>query len=124
MTCPFNDLANRLRNGMLYLGVVSDKDVRDAITALEHASALVHEWRPIETAPKDGTPDWNYTDSTEVMVFCPSRGGRSVDWIGTAYWTGRGWYAGEACVCPTHWMPLPAPPEWDNVAVSDQMPDV
>jgi len=77
-----------------------------AITA--YLSAM---WKPIETAPKDGT-----------RVLIEDRG------IYIAYWSERcafeqfktmpgwqifdcedGWYS-VAAEAPTHWMPLPAPP--------------
>jgi len=64
---------------------------------------LVPQWQPIETAPKDGTdilvwwPFWS--KSPEVAAFIDGE-----------------WYS--ECVTsdstekpPTHWMPLPAPPE-------------
>lgn len=62
------------------------------------------EWKPIETAPKDGT---------EIIAYCSdSMGG----FISVALcilidmrltWVRHGRY-----VCnPTHWMPLPPPPQ-------------
>lgn len=69
------------------------------------------EWQPIETAPKDGT---------EVLLFFVS----DVPWqasskgICIGFWGDDGsnaWYAFEsdsnALGNPTHWMPLPPPPE-------------
>lgn len=72
-------------------------------------------WQPIETAPKDGT---------EILLFELLRGEESM--IRAGYWEDQGesihdvgeaagWsiadsgYIGE--IRPTHWMPLPAPPE-------------
>jgi hypothetical protein len=69
------------------------------------------EWRPIETAPKDGRT---------ILVYR-----RCHDWdvLGTAYWAGSehlaGWISSGiheppgnlGLAAPTHWMPLPAPPE-------------
>ena len=66
------------------------------------------EWSLIETAPADGT---------RIITF--SSGGL----VGTAKWAqkfapvydtvGPGWYSFELDrrFYPTHWMPLPAPPE-------------
>lgn len=64
------------------------------------------EWKPIETAPKDGT---------EILVRGPQRDGGVYHDV-QAWpdgWTGMPWpvalmdyAAGE----PTHWMPLPEPP--------------
>lgn len=62
------------------------------------------EWQPIETAPQDGT---------EVLLHCAEGD------INVAYWDGTWWAdtieggdvtrrgSGE----PTHWMPLPEPPQ-------------
>ncbi|MXO72855.1 DUF551 domain-containing protein [Altererythrobacter buctensis] len=64
------------------------------------------EWQPIETAPKDGAP---------IIVGClvkPMYDEEPAFW---AYWNPnqggeiwqRGYYCGDE---PTHWMPLPPPP--------------
>ncbi len=67
------------------------------------------EWQSIETAPKDGTPVLLYIPSVNDMV--------------TAKYLGRQWvlcefggYAedGDLDGDPTHWMPLPSPPERDS----------
>jgi hypothetical protein len=69
------------------------------------------EWKPIETAPKD--------EST-VIVYC-----QVSEMVGTAYFDVRliqgiykwAWYwcwsdPDEESDCyPTHWMPLPSPPD-------------
>jgi uncharacterized C2H2 Zn-finger protein len=71
-------------------------------------------WRPIATAPKDGT---------EVLLYCPKRGttvrGRWSDERYAnkprPYWTHdreRIWGKLDTRADqPTHWMPLPPPPE-------------
>lgn len=51
-------------------------------------------WRPIATAPRDGTA---------IVVGRPKRPS------GESYWDGTCWYA--ATYEPTHWQPLPSPPE-------------
>jgi hypothetical protein len=58
------------------------------------------EWQPIETAPKDGTA---------VIVYCPAKGVH----VGNRRSDRVGWYSVRgAYLCkPTHWMPLPPPPE-------------
>lgn len=63
------------------------------------------EWQPIETAPKDGT---------EILAY-RKRDVKSCRWKGDC-WGGDGWtyppaegMLGEHA--PTHWKPLPAPPE-------------
>lgn len=71
----------------------------DRIEALQSAQA----WRPIESAPTDGT---------KVLQFGPRRDG------GHYYETGGYWVAGKCWPVqfmdehkpPTHWLPLPAPP--------------
>jgi hypothetical protein len=59
------------------------------------------QWQPIETASKDGT---------RVLVYNPSD-----RWVVTAWHDEKGWTAcdsmGGRRINPTHWMPLPAPPE-------------
>ena len=58
------------------------------------------EWRPIETPPKDGT--W-------VRVLCPN--GEYVA-LWDTYQDGMGeWASWHGRGEPTHWMPLPGPPE-------------
>jgi len=73
------------------------------------------EWRPIETAPKDGTvvDVWlGDADEIERAFYCTGGTRRSPGW-----W----WYQGKwrpnggltvflTLVQPTHWQPLPAPP--------------
>ena len=74
------------------------------------------EWRPIETAPKDGT---------RVLVAGDDDGGRVAGGVVEARWFRQpqhrmeGWLAffnedpafDPGCfISPTHWMPLPAPP--------------
>ena len=52
-------------------------------------------WQPIETAPRDGT---------RVLVYerDAALGAISLNWVDQ-----DGWWLGH----PTHWMPLPTPPE-------------
>lgn len=74
-------------------------------------------WQPIETAPKDGT---------EVLlggVSTPFANGVNPAWVDIGSFEERGycgscWYSsatdrdGDRLDCdPTHWMPLPEPPE-------------
>ena len=54
-------------------------------------------WQPIETAPKDGRfiLAWSDYDCTFIGIF-----------------NGTWWIDDHDNICrPTHWMPLPAPPE-------------
>jgi hypothetical protein len=70
-------------------------------------------WRPIETAPKDGT---------EVLLYCPEQGVARGRWNDCRYASNpRPYWTNDAerlfgvsrtrSDQPTHWMPLPAPPE-------------
>jgi hypothetical protein len=76
------------------------------LSALRDAEAQA--WQPIETAPKDGT--WFLAASSQYRVACPARWhAHSFQWLTTmlelkhcGHWSGHP---------PTHWMPLPAPPE-------------
>ena len=70
------------------------------------------EWQPIETAPRDGTPVLGYRDIDGIMGM--------VKWIQSATY---GEWAGSWDLVlpsthseidmwwPTHWMPLPEPPQ-------------
>lgn len=67
-------------------------------------------WRPIESAPKDGT----------ILVAIPHQFTKGVFVITSASWYApasdtQGWYImsrfwGKEPTQPSHWMPLPAPP--------------
>ena len=61
------------------------------------------EWKPIETAPKDGT---------KVLLW--REGNPTGEWPFMASWE-RGMWAiyidGQVIRTPTHWMSLPEPPE-------------
>ncbi len=68
----------------------------------------MNEWQPIETAPKDGTPFLAFGISPGQYKF------EYGDDIGVTRWKvgyGGSWSGGPAY--PTHWMPLPPPPEID-----------
>jgi len=79
-----------------------------ALAALE--SELVEakaklDWRPIETAPRDGT---------RVMLGWPGGGVRYGFYLNNTNW--KGWRGPSMELPfpsppPTHWMPLPAPPK-------------
>ncbi len=66
-------------------------------------------WQPIETAPKDGTPILIF--SAERCTSCPPK----TAGMGTAYWCGGYWGITNQFYPlrhkPTHWMPLPEPPQ-------------
>lgn len=87
--------------------------IRDAISELldeiDRLRAL-QEWRPIETAPRDGTP---------ILAYYKIRNADGDEaWVVPAiavYWLPVQWVnfetGGKLKVQPTHWMPLPNPPE-------------
>ena len=59
------------------------------------------EWQPIETAPKDGTEIlgwWKRSKTMEVIVWCDIEH----NWLDVQ---------DVPTSAPTHWMPLPTPPE-------------
>lgn len=60
-------------------------------------------WQPIETAPRDGTRVLGYelNDPTDTCPYAVMRFRGEYGWV-NAGWTG---------LEPTHWMPLPPPPE-------------
>lgn len=71
------------------------------------------EWKPIETAPKDGTrilaywPDvhGNYSATQTETWFGPRRApNEQLCWQSVYEW-------GDEFVYPTHWTPLPPPPQ-------------
>lgn len=67
-------------------------------------------WQPIETAPKD---------ETHILLWRPNGNSRHLPVIGFYSSWNRWWTTGEVdrfhdhvpLWAPTHWMPLPAPPE-------------
>lgn len=94
----------------------TDRDIdtlHRAAAELDRLHALT-AWQPIETAPKDGTNiraygtrhgSWGYSEDELVSI--------DAAWHGT----GRRWIdvRDQAFIqrrfTPTHWMPLPTPPE-------------
>jgi hypothetical protein len=72
-------------------------------------TVYVDKWRPIETAPKDGT---------RIILYQPGGDGddpsRTTDIGAWGRWEGASWCwvmtAGDGWVRPTHWMPLPEKP--------------
>ena len=77
------------------------------------------EWQPIETAPKDGTlillrgywaGEINGIEANKKETLVCSYDGEMTDY-GGYHWTVQGTDAYAAWMKPTHWMPLPDPPE-------------
>lgn len=77
-------------------------DLRDEIAAfLERTSE--GGWRPIESAPRDGT---------EVLLFWPRKHSEKPIIISGQNTTGNQWWSRRVgSLTPTHWQPLPPPPE-------------
>lgn len=72
------------------------------------------EWKTIETAPKDGT---------DVLIAGPEFGKGPAFYLAVAgfhhdYWREEEY--GDNYYQPTHWMPLPAPPDRKD---ADHAPD-
>jgi hypothetical protein len=59
------------------------------------------EWRPIESAPKDGRPVLVFHNRIVIEAWFSERWGRFV----------QSETGGTNGIMPTHWQPLPAPPE-------------
>jgi hypothetical protein len=90
-------------------------DLEARLAAAESQPAVPEGWRPIETAPKDGTrvrllsPEGEDVGFWEENRYCV---------LGSPQGSfGEGWVDGEnrlpiyAEFTPTHWMPLPAAPQ-------------
>ena len=64
------------------------------------------DWQPIETAPKDGRP---------ILTYMPGERGGFVNVQtyrgGEDKWCNAGESKRRRMQQPTHWMPLPSPPE-------------
>jgi len=70
----------------------------------EQEAVLPSQWQPIETAPKDGT-DVLIAEYGDVAIAHWDRFGRG-RWLGP-----RDNYGQCEIMQPTHWLPLPEPPQ-------------
>lgn len=86
------------------------------------------EWKPIETAPRDGTDILIYVNIASVPVVHIAWYRSKTEWEQSGQYTGgwdsleewEGWWSYirtsgsqdklEGFEAPTHWMPLPEPP--------------
>lgn len=97
------------------------KAIEDAVACLEAAlaKAKAEEWRPMSSAPKDGTAIWLFVDGQVCMGYCepPSAFSKTEIWFAKASFSRScdknpdtifGCYAHG--IAPTHWRPLPSPP--------------
>lgn len=79
------------------------------------------EWQPIETAPKDGTQILlycNYYSSSNIEIGSfrnddNDKEGEEKGWFDNSYDDFSCGYASTP-LAPTHWMPLPDPPQLDE----------
>jgi hypothetical protein len=102
-------------------------DVVSAIVKISLESAERARWQPIETAPKDGTLLWLEVEYDHVDLhahplalteggLATTIGHNNVAHDGDDVWHLAGWcwsqdrYT-EGKGSPTHWQPLPSPPE-------------
>ena len=73
------------------------------------------DWQPIETAPKNGTiiDVWlGDCDESDRKFYCSGETRRSPGWAwANNKWRPWGGLNSATFVKPTHWMPLPDPPE-------------
>lgn len=83
------------------------------------------DWRPIETAPKDGTSVLLFINPVDGYDLCGWQPTRHIT-IAIGWWDGDEWESSlmeegtadtegyssalSITIMPTHWMPLPAPP--------------
>jgi hypothetical protein len=104
----------------------AENDHYDSIRAVLEslAARIVPEWRPIETAPKDGCQIILFGDSLvnsgiQMTVAFWKQIPMEYDWVQTDKNTmklqkvsedGRWEMPDIFLIDPTHWMPLPAPP--------------
>lgn len=82
-------------------GPLSKEFVDQAVVTIQALASQSTGWRPIEEAPKDGT---------EILAAW-----RASQTVSVAWWTDSGWWDGESegvfISSPTHWMPIPSPPQ-------------
>jgi hypothetical protein len=92
-------------------GEVEDSPLRRARRRIKELEAELEPatppaWRPIETAPRDGT---------EIFAWCPDVGIRVLIWFGGTWALSGTEDEGRGASCfdgykPTHWLPLSALP--------------
>ncbi len=88
------------------------REVERRRAAERKAAEAAKGWRPIETAPKDGSFVFLWMVHANAQF---SSDPETDGWVApvVAQWiehNGGGWTWHGLCGCPTHWMPLPAAP--------------
>jgi hypothetical protein len=73
-------------------------------------------WQPIESAPKDGTLILAWF---RAQTYYPAHIGLSRWWEGDKF-NAPNWADGGGLGEPTHWQPLPAPPEGDDAQAPEE----
>lgn len=68
-------------------------------------------WQPIETAPKDGT---------RILVYRKLERGYEHRRVGVDLFVNDNWRKSRLFMPPTHWMPLPKPPQSSQGATNEQ----
>lgn len=93
-------------------GSLTARQTIDAISRAERAEAELAalkariQWRPLSTAPTDGTC---------ILVSDADGDVRQAKWDKPGWWCGYDCYGNDAFVeRPTHWMPLPPPPKGEE----------
>lgn len=74
-------------------------------------------WRPIETAPKDGSHILAYRLPVGIRVTNNTNPPTVVHWFDDGFYTSVNELAPERPFEPTHWQPLPPPPSLSRAAV-------
>ena len=78
---------------------------------------VMSKWQSIETAPRDGSVLWLYQREGSPHMY---EGWWHKDLLdGTEYWQDDA----DSEPNPTHWMPLPDPPQLDSTPQSDNVTD-
>jgi hypothetical protein len=93
-------------------GGVNNDIIAKALVSLGWHVREPHAWQPIETAP---------TDNTSVLVYgfwegeLYAKEDQREIWKAhfdhNKWWVDGGEYYSQSVISPTHWMPLPKPPE-------------
>ena len=115
-----NERLALLHEGIIFAETIGSAkcqmDTEDArfLYDLARRADLMPQWKPIETAPKDGTPvdlwgknrlSYDQHSSRRVNV----KFGPVLDWFGQER---NDWQHGRGeDYEPTHWMPIPVPPK-------------
>lgn len=93
--------------------IIKPQDLIKEKEAIKAWNTRADDWRPIETAPKDGRAllAWNGNPLNYVWMVCwAEEGGWFIPSCGRDGQT-HGGYFNSPQFSPTHWKPLPEPPQ-------------